>query len=143
MHGRFKFELLPSYPHLKPKDQIIWERFIRAHPDAYETCDYDFPVGTPADVDPDLMPSTQADMIHLTKKKIDVVAHGKNFIDIIELKPNAGGSALGQVIEYDFLYTREVKPDKDTQTVIITDKAQRDIAEVCAEHDIILIEVGF
>ena len=143
MDGRFPFQLLPTYPHLKPRDIIIWERFLRANPDAYKTCDYDFPVGTPADVDEDLMPETIADMKHLTKLKIDVVAHAEKIIHIIEVKPHAGGSALGQVIEYDYLYTRDAKPEKDTQAVIITDKAQRDMAEVCAEHDIILIEVGF
>ena len=41
----FKYGKGYWYPHMKPRDIEIWERFMLAYPDAYEQCQYDFAVG--------------------------------------------------------------------------------------------------
>ena len=45
MQGRFKYGKLSKYPHMKPEDVAIWERFLLDYPEYFDTVDYDVSVG--------------------------------------------------------------------------------------------------
>lgn len=107
MTGRFPYRRLAKYPHLKPEDIAVWERFIDANPGVYETCDYDVPVGKGAETDPAHPPEIQRDHTILTQKKIDVVAYYEDVVHVIELKPIANARALGQILVYKRLYSND------------------------------------
>ncbi len=141
MFGRFKFELLNKYPHLKYHDLVIWEKFILAYPDFFHYVDYDVCVGDIRGDTSDLEPEWQRDANYLGKYKIDVVGYREDIIYIIELKPKAAAKALGQIIMYDFLYTRDFKPEGPTHAMIITDEEMPNMLELCKEHNVILIKV--
>lgn len=117
----FKFEKRYNYPHMKPRDVAIWERFISRYPDAYETCQYDFGLGDiPPFMEQTSSPQGQA-MRELYKLKIDVLGFKGDTIDLIEVKPEAGASSIGQVQGYVELYKRDEKPTKPVRAVIVTD----------------------
>lgn len=141
MIGQYKFGKLVSYPHMKPEDVALWERFIAAQPDAFDTVDYDVKVGVGR------MPMfRQADNIEkgwkdLTQKKIDVVAYKGNDVTIIEVKPNARANALGQIWMYDELYKADFKPEGKVLNMIITNDLDPDTLRVAATGDVTIIKV--
>lgn len=57
----------------------------------------------------------------ITARRIDAVAHTTDRIDIIEFRPFAGPSAIGQLLMYKTLYEMEVKPTKPIKLILITD----------------------
>ena len=127
MPESFPFELRHWYPHMMPYDVAIWERFIKQFPDAYDFAQYDVKVGSAPEHSTIVSPETGGDSINLYKKKIDVVGLKAEQIDIIELKPNAGPSALGQLRGYGVLYVKEFNPPTTPKLVLITDRLMPDM----------------
>src|SRR5690349_2056741 len=103
----FKYEKRYKYPHMKPADVAIWERFIEKNPDAYDTVQYDFNVGDAPPFNPLINGEEDLNQDALYRLKIDVVGKKGNIIDIIELKPKAGPSTIGQVKGYRTLCIRD------------------------------------
>lgn len=122
----FSFGKRYWYPHMKPRDIAIWERFIEKYPDYFERVQYDVPCGTGPDFDTLIDDYTGAHAEKLYKKKIDVVAFRGANISIIEVKPSAGASAVGQVRMYKHLYLADYSPPDEPELLIITDKADKD-----------------
>lgn len=144
MHEIFPFSPRRNYPHMGREDAAIWERFIKANPEAYSKVQYDVRCGKAPTYEGTIAPEIQRDMEALWRKRIDVVGiHAKNGIDLIELKPRAGLGCLGQVLGYCRLYEKDHAEVGSPQAVIITDKAQTGIDELCEEMEIRLIEVGY
>lgn len=130
-----------SYPHMRPEDQAIWDRFITKNPEAYNEVFYDVPVGEGAQIPKGTQENIAIDFKILTQWKIDVVGHKGNNTDIIELKPNAGIGALGQIQSYARLYKKIAKPIEQITPVLITDKLRPDMELLAREQGIILIIV--
>lgn len=127
MPETFPYEKRHWYPHMMPYDVAIWERFIEKYPDAYDFVSYDVKVGSAPAFDTVANPETGGDAINLYLRKIDVVGHKGANIDIIELKPKAGSSALGQVVGYGILYERDYTPPTKPGLVVITDVLGNDM----------------
>lgn len=137
----FKYEKRSAYPHMKPADVALWERFIEKYPDAYDTCEYDFWVGSPPPFNPIVNEETMGSADGLYRLKIDVVGHKGSGIDIIEVKPRADAKAIGQIKEYVRLYFRDEKPATRPQAVIITDTIRQDFLEAAAAEKVALFLV--
>ena len=135
------YGLRNNYPHMMPEDRAIWERFIKANPSAYDTCEYDVKVGSPPVFDTVVNQDTGGDAINLYKKKIDVVAYKNGRIDIIELKPRADMRTLGQVRGYGNLYKREFNPPEGINLVVITNELLTDMDHLSVEEGVKLIIV--
>lgn len=125
----FRYEKRNSYPHMKPYDVALWERFIEKFPDAYTGCQYDYAVGSPPPFNPIVNDETMGSVDELYRRKIDVVGQTSTGIDIIELKPKAGMSSIGQVLGYAHLYKRDEQPQRKVRPVVITDAVQEDVIE--------------
>lgn len=139
MVERVPYKKLASYPHMKPADAVLWERFIEKYPDAYEWCIYDLNVGE-GFPPPEQHPSATEIGYHLlTQKKIDVVAGKGADVDVIELKPDAHPAAFGQVLSYVHLYQRDVDPTGDATPVIITDRLNLDMEHLAAKFGVVMM----
>lgn len=121
---------------MKPGDIAIWERFIRKNPNVFDYVEYDVNVGAGPTFDTIVNAETGGDDIALYKKKIDVVGHKDGKTTIIEIKPNAGLGAFGQVLSYEILYLEHVDPEADTETWIITDRTMADMLHLANEHGV-------
>lgn len=141
MRDIFKFEKLPSYPHMKPRDVEIWNRFLEQFPDAYDSCQYDFNVGDPPPFNTLTDDEEDWNQDALYRLKIDVVARHGSEIDICEVKPNAGPSAIGQVKSYKTLYVRDEDPLGRVNMTIITDVARPNMEHLCKAEGINLVIV--
>lgn len=126
---------------MKPRDVEIWERFIAKYPDAYDTCQYDFAVG---DVPPFMEQRSSREgqaMKELYKSKIDVLGFKGDTIDLIEVKPEAGASSIGQLLGYVSLYKRDVNPTLPVRPVIVTDTLRTNMDYLTKEQGVTLIIV--
>lgn len=141
MTESFKYEIRYWYPHMRKEDIAIWERFITAYPTAYDTVIYDLAVGSGSPVSPGEEEVLAGGFKTLTQRKIDVVAQAPGTLDIIELKPDAGPSALGQVKGYVTLYKRDVNPSANPRPVLITDRLKPDMKELAEAQGVTLIIV--
>lgn len=139
MSAIFDFKKLAWYPHMMPYDVAIWERFIENNPKAYERVIYDFPVGSGPEFDTSLGDNSDATAQALYKKRIDVVGFKNGQVDIIELKPRAGASALGQVLGYVELYKRDISMTPAPRPVLITDTIRSDMEEMAQALGVTLL----
>lgn len=129
---------------MKPQDVHLWEEFINQHAAFFDFCEYDVLVGNgvvAGDTEND--PYAKSFQM-LTQKKIDVVGYKSDQVFIVEIKPLAGASAMGQVLGYRNLWLKD-NPDRDPDNVhmaIITNMPQSDFAKLYEDHKIALFEVG-
>jgi len=129
-------ELLRKYPHMFPLDIILWERFLKIHASEFLGFDYDIKVGSVPKFSDGLDLSVYKAGDILWKKRIDAVGHKANEIFIIEVKPHAGSSAIGQVMGYIQLYTDEIKPAFKVTGMIVTDRPDLDLDRIAAVQNI-------
>lgn len=140
-HMIYPYGKLPAYPHMRPQDVAIWERFIEKYPDAYDTCEYDVAVGEGPDFSPIVNHATGGSDHKLYQKKIDVIGHKGTHLDIIEVKPNAGLGAFGQVLSYEILYLEHIDANAATDCVILTDRLAPDMAHLADQHQVRIVVV--
>lgn len=141
MNPRVPYGHRYKYPHMKPRDVAIWERFIEALPNAYEECIYDQPLGNGETVPEGTDPEIAKDWKVLTQWKVDVVGYYNGSVDVIEVKPDAGISAIGQVKSYAYLFDQLDGDAKPVRPVIVTDRERPDMRALCAEQGVTLIVV--
>lgn len=141
MRDIFKYEKRTDYPHMATKDKAIWERFIDQYPDAYKQCQYDFHVGDAPPFNTLHDDGTDLNQDMLYRLRIDVVAGSPLGIDLIEIKPDAGVSAIGQVDNYKTLYLRDEEPTTQVGMILLTDHERPNMAYLCKEKGIKLIVV--
>lgn len=139
MTGRFKFEILAKYPHMKPNDIVLWEKFVAANANFFDSMDYDVLVGVGTEMDTEVVPG--GDVNALYQKKIDAVGYRKGETWIIEIRPNAGVRGLGDVAVYDNLYIETFKPTDRIVNALLTDRTDPDMERLAAEWKIEIIVV--
>lgn len=142
MQGRFKYGKLSKYPHMKPEDVAIWERFLLDYPEYFDTVDYDVSVGVgrmPNELTGDNVEKGWKD---LTSKKIDVVGYKNNTITLIEVKPNARANALGQIWMYDELFKDQFENVGEIKNLIITDDIDPDTLRVANSGNVDISNVS-
>lgn len=132
----FPAEKLRKYPHMFPLDIAIWERFIAAHASAFSGFDYDVKVGSGTEPVPGLGPEYRRMQEILSKYRIDVVGHKPNAIYIIEVKPEAGTIAIGQIETYTRLYARDFAPSLPIIGAIVTDRELPDMRFLTSEKQV-------
>ena len=143
MHPPQPFGVLEHYPHMKPQDEHLWEKFLLTNPDFGDEVEYDVLVGEGMIFGDLKTDKYAADFQQLTQKKIDAVVRKGSTFYIFEIKPNAGPTALGQVLSYTRLWRQKHPEATNVHMVILTNQEQSDYAEIFASHSIELISVGF
>jgi len=141
MQGKYKFERLLKYPHFRPEETAIWERFIIKFPNYFESVDYDLKVGTPREYPEGYPFGLSEAMRELSKKRIDVVGYSGKKVYIVEVEPNAGHPGIGQVLSVTELYKREHPDVEKVVPVLITDRENPDIRELCRKFGIVFFVV--
>lgn len=123
---------LTKYPHFFPLDIPIWERFLSAHGDDFLGFDYDVKVGSGTEPVEGLGDKYARMQSILSKYRIDAVGHRTDAIVIIEVKPDAGTIAIGQIELYTELYRRDFAPSLPIIGAIVTDRELPDMASFTA-----------
>lgn len=95
------------FPHMGPADSRVWQAHLTLQSVPSGRLDYDVRLGG---VGAELVDREHEHFpmwLTLLKKRIDVVVHYENAVKLIEVKPIAGFSALGQALGYCDLWERE------------------------------------
>lgn len=122
-----KTQDLVRYPHMFPGDLVIWKRFIPKYGAGYTRFDYDIKVGSGTQ-DIALRNDVWSVMQQiLSKYRIDVVGYKENEVDIIEVKPKATASAIGQVLIYKLLWERQFSPTMPVIPTIVSEYEMPDM----------------
>ncbi len=116
------YEKRYKYPHMAPLDVEIWERFIEANPDIFDVVSYDVPVGDGAAFDTVVNEETGGHVNRLYQRKIDVVGRKNGMFFVVEVKPRASTSAIGQVKGYVTLFKRDFTINESVIPMIVTDE---------------------
>ncbi len=132
--------IMPNYPHFMAGDSGVWTRYLKSPVAPISEVWYDVHVGKGiAPVDPaDEMGAKIG--AGLGKKRIDVVAKVRGGFWVIELKPFANMSALGQIIAYTKMFIDEFEVDGQVVPVIIADMFDQDVIEIMISMGITAIE---
>jgi len=133
---RFPNERLYRYPHMFPLDIAIWERFIDSFGDLFSGFDYDIKVGSGSPVAAGVGDNYRRMQEILSKYRIDCVGYKGDEIWIIEVKPEAGTIAIGQIEAYTRLYQRDINPSQKIVGCIVTDRELPDMEYLTKEKGI-------
>lgn len=130
------------YPHMKPGDVEVWNRFIDRSPDAYKEVAYDVAVGEGAPIEEGTEENIAKGYTILTQRKIDVIGFDGDQVHVIEVKPIATPKAVGQIEWYLELFKNEPDGNKNAIGVLISHIADRDVAAFAEKKGIRLIILG-
>ncbi len=113
--------------HMSKGDAHLWSKFLNNGPDLFNHYEYDVRVGQGV-----ILPDSQPEWLRksardLSRKRIDVVGHGKNRIAVIEVRVNAKANVLGDLISYKYLYVATFKPKRPVIPVLVTDTVDSDL----------------
>jgi hypothetical protein len=141
MEGKYPFEKMLKYPHFVKEDVVIWERFIDKNPGFFDSVDYDVHVGKPREYPEIAQEKVKEGMEYLSRKRIDVVGYKNKNVFIVEIKPSASFSAIGQVLGETELFKKEFPKEKRIFPIILTDLEVPDIPELCKKYKILYFVV--
>jgi len=116
----------PKYKHMSPYEVLLWDAHLAREAGPEWEFFYDVRVGEgsvlPGVTAPEFVEAGRL----LTQKRIDAVGRRPGEIWIYEVKPDAGLSALGQVLAYHDLYQRQFLPREPIRLAVVTDYTNPD-----------------
>ncbi len=123
------------------EDIPIWDRFVDAYPDLFDSVDYDWRVGEGVNPDPEWAENYQRMVKMLSQKRIDVVGWNDDQPTIVEVKSRVGLSALGQILGYKTLFIEEFPHFPIPEVLIVTESIGDDDKRILNKHGIPVIVV--
>lgn len=109
---------------MMPLDREIWQRFLLRYEDDFDEFDYDVLCGPKLRLEREDLPWLGDMTERLMSLRIDVLGYKEDECWLIEVKPNAGLSALGQLMAYRFYLLEEKYENRELKAVIVTDFAR-------------------
>lgn len=98
------------YPHMLPRDVDVWNRFLDQQGFEFVGFRYDVHVGGEVERKVGWTEKTIMVASYLAAKRIDAVGYKAGETWIFEVKPEAGVSAVGQLVTYRLLYIDKFRP---------------------------------
>ena len=108
--------------HMSQMEAYLWTKFLEQYGGNYDSYEYDVHIEKPITIPKGFEDQYKKMAIALSSLRIDVVMQDKNNIYIVEVRPEAKQSVIGNLIMYRFLYMMQMKPRKQVKMIIITDK---------------------
>ena len=123
--------------HMSKGDAYLWSKFMDKFPDLYPQYEYDVRVGKGVVLPEGSPPWLRKSALDLSRKRIDVVAHGKRTIAVIEVRVRAKANVLGDLIAYKYLYVTSRNPIKPVVPILVTDSVDADLLIALRELNLI------
>lgn len=156
--------IFPRYPHMGPEESKIWHKFLATADLNFVRINYDVRVGVgviPKSLEEEYLRrkelyekglidyrslreiEAQIESVKaLTQLRIDVVAETADKIYIIEVKPRAGRSALGQLESYYFWYLQQYRPTKPVSLAVVCYEVDRNLEPIFFSKGIVIFKVA-
>lgn len=133
--------MVQEYKHLLPNEIRLWKRFLANPPFPVVSVTYDLHLGRGAPLQPHWDESMIRMVAEVTRKRVDAIVVTPGATVIIEIKPRAGMSALGQLLAYKQLFLSEYSPAGQLRLACVCERVAPDLDRVFASHGIELYVV--
>lgn len=128
-------------PGLSHEDRIIWHRYRTTANPPWHWYAYNVPIGGIECPDPTTPDALARAWTQCTAKRIDVLAYRHPHLAILELRHNAGVSAIGSLLAYRHLW-RELNPrPPHPRLILITNSIAPDTLRAATRYRIHTITV--
>ena len=138
----FDYEKMLKYPHLGKKETKIWNQFIKENPNRFDTVWYDVKVGETRKCPQENQTPMMKRILQETKKRVDAIAWKGNKMSIIEIRPNANFSAIGEINCFAYLIQDEIQTFDTLNAIIVTDNEMPNMKNLCEKEGILLYVVN-
>lgn len=128
--------MVQVFKHLLPAERRIWEAFLEGHGSYFESFEYDVHVGEGIPPDPSWDEVYKKQIAATSRYRIDVVGRRGREVWIIEVKPEAGASSVGQLLTYKKLYIQEFGIQDILYLAVVTDMLRHDMSGVFEEYGV-------
>ena len=115
------YRLIDKYPGMRPRDEVIWDEFVRLNPSAFDYVYYDVHMGEPTSDPREKQRMLANGSYEVSQWCVDALAIAGEVEHVIEIKPNAGAGALGQALAYVKLLQAEGRVSDKAVPVVLTD----------------------
>ena len=132
MAGRVK----ARYPHMKPGEAAIWERFLRRLPWRAKSIRYDVRLGQGVALPTDTEAWVSKMVWALSTKRVDVLVETRREVVIVEVKERAAMSAVGQLLGYLVLFRAQFPTKKVVKLAVVCERIAPDMGIVFREYGI-------
>ena len=136
MSGRLPYRSRRKYTHMTGEDKAVWDRFIMKFPKAFDSVDYDFRVGEGEQLQLEFDEKIQRMVTMLSQLRIDAIGWNGEQPTIVEVKPRAVVSALGQIQGYKILFMRQFPKISAPLTLMVCEVISLDVQHVFDEMKI-------
>lgn len=133
---------LREFYQLLPRERRIWQAFRDKAPFPLLQERFSVRLGEGMVPPPDTPDWLRDDIKALTQKRADVIVKTGSGTWIMEIKPRAGFSALGQLLGYAVLYMAEYNPLRPPNMGIVAETSQPDLSLVLGNFGIEVFLVG-
>lgn len=131
--------VMPSYPHMLAEDTEVWTKFLQSAFRGVKEVWYDVHVGKSVPLPIGTSDLEQRIARGLTRKRIDVVAAVGDVLWVVEVKPYANMTALGQILTYTRLFIQDYAFSGEAKPVIVCDEIDEDLTEEFADLGVMVI----
>jgi hypothetical protein len=126
----------PYYPGLLPREGAILKAWLAVHESEYDRFDYNVRVGPGSDPGPRYSDALRQQAIQNSQLRIDAVGWQGSQPTIIEVKENAGTSALGQLLTYNAHWQAAYPSGPAPKLLLATDRLNTNVAIPLQAHGI-------
>lgn len=102
-----------QFPGMPALESNIARAWVREHARDYDSLDFNVRLGEGRPLIDGLSPEVARQQTMLSQRRADIIGHIGVFVDIIEVKDRATFGALGQLVGYRGLWT------KDNPTIVV------------------------
>jgi hypothetical protein len=130
-----------QFPHLRPDEIAIWQRFLEKFPDRFQKLTYDVRVGPGIALPSGTSEEIQKMAVGLSQKRIDVVAESTEGLTLVEISPNAGANSLGQLLVYRELWLSDHPEASNPRLLLVTGHLRSDIPVIAGGMGVEVVAV--
>jgi len=132
---------IENLPGFLPAETEIFKRWVNETVPSAERWQYNVRVGLGTKPPPSFETNYARMVEMLSKPRIDVVAHRGEKVELIEIKVNAGPSAVGQLLMYRTLYEKSFGAGTVSSLLLLTDNIRPDTKGLAESHNVTYIVV--
>jgi len=128
-------------PHMLKPDIPIWYRYLAVYGEPFLKLYYDCALGGPTLSAADALDPLKKMWRGLLVKRADAIAELQNEIWLIEVSADPGLRAIGQLITYGHLWSRDPKSDKPVRLVLVSGTIEEDLLDVSSAYGVSIFVV--
>jgi hypothetical protein len=135
--------VMARYPHMLREDAETWTRFLDMKAHGFTRVWYDLHVGDAVQPQAGSPSFLAAVADGVTRKRIDAVALQRDRLWVIEVKPYASMTALGQAITYLDLFRRSYPVSLPCRAAVVCDQIDPDVEYTAERLGVTLLPTGY